>query len=218
MPGAGDLRDSLRRARLYGILDTGYIPPGAAIPIVGELLGGGVQVLQLRAKRETPEAIVRLAGEILPLTRAAGVPLILNDHPDLVATTGADGAHIGQDDLDPAAARALVGPGAILGLSTHSLIQARGAIAGPVDYIGFGPLFATPTKPDYPPIGTAEIAAVHGLAGDLPIFCIGGIKPDNLARVLASGARRVVIVSGLLQARDIASTCRRCRQMLDAIV
>lgn len=204
---------SLACARLYGILDLGYVALDEAIPMAREMLAGRVDILQLRAKRSSPEEICRLAGALAPLCRAAGVPLILNDHPQLVAEAGADGVHVGQDDLPVPEVRRIVGPDAIIGLSTHSLSQVRAAREAAPDYIGFGPLFATPTKPDYTPIGTAEIAAAHGLV-DLPVFCIGGIKRENLREVLAAGARRVVIVSGILTAPSPAAYCLACRDVL----
>ena len=107
----------------------------------------------------------------------------------------------------------MLGPGRIVGKSTHSLAQAVAAAAEEPDYLGFGPLFATPTKPDYRPIGTEDIRCVHAQVA-LPIYCIGGIKRENLPAVLAAGARRVVIVSGILQAPDVAAYCREVNTLL----
>lgn len=179
------------------------------------MLAGGVEILQLRAKNVETGVIRETALVLAPICREAGVPLILNDHPELVSETGADGVHVGQDDLPVGEVRAIVGPDAIVGLSTHSLTQAEAAVAAAPDYIGFGPLFATPTKPDYVPIGLSDIAAVHRRVA-LPIFCIGGIKLESLDIVLAAGARRAVIVSGILQAGDVAGYCSACRLKLAA--
>lgn len=187
--------------RLYGILDTGYCEPDQMPAMLAAMLRGGVDIVQLRAKHSPPDRILELARELHPLTAAAGVPFILNDHPSLAAEAGVEGVHVGQDDMSVADARRLAGQGSIAGLSTHSLAQAEAAVASQPDYIGFGPLFATPTKPDYTPIGMAEIAAVHRRV-NLPVFCIGGIKRENLPAVIAAGARRVVIVSGILTAED----------------
>lgn len=181
--------------------------------MAARLLAGGVGLLQLRAKHAGPDAICSVAGEVAPLCRAAGVPLILNDHPELVAATGADGVHVGQDDLPVAEVRKIVGENAIVGLSTHSLEQALASEKSAPDYIGFGPLFATPTKPDYQAIGLGDIGEVHRRV-TRPIFCIGGIKRENLPEVLAAGARRVVIVSGILQAPDPAAYGRDCLRIL----
>src|SRR6185312_8114633 len=108
---------------------------------------------------------------------------------------------------------AIVGRDLLIGKSTHSFEQALAAQEEKADYIGFGPLFATPTKPDYPPIGLSDIGAVHDQVR-LPIFCIGGIKLENLRTVVAAGAHRVVIVSGLLQAPDITAHARACKDLL----
>jgi thiamine-phosphate pyrophosphorylase len=148
------------------------------------------------------------------------VPFILNDHPELVPSVGAQGAHVGQDDFEVSdarwrAGRALAGEVALplIGKSTHSLAQAKAAIEQGADYIGFGPLFATPTKPGRPAIGVQDIRAVQESVA-VPVFCIGGIKLENLEQVLDAGARRVVIVSGILAAADVASYCQQVKSVL----
>lgn len=204
----------LAEARLYGILDLGYVTAAEVPAMAGQMLAGGVQVLQLRAKNAAEAEILRLAKLVTPLCREFGVPFILNDYPELVPEAGADGAHVGQDDMPVARARELAGAGAIIGKSTHSVAQAMAAQAEGPDYIGFGPLFATPTKPDYVPIGLADIAETHRLA-TLPIFCIGGVKLENLPTIQVAGARRVVVVSGILQAADARAYCEKLREALD---
>lgn len=199
--------------RLYGILDTGYVAADQMSLMARSLIAGGIDILQLRAKKATPEVILGMAREVAPICRAASIHLILNDHPELVQASGATGAHVGQDDISVAEARELAGPRALIGKSTHSLKQALDAASEQPDYIGFGPLFATPTKPDYTPIGTKEINEVHRLL-DFPVFCIGGIKLSNLPSVLAAGARRVVIVSDLLLARDPSTHTAACKGLL----
>ncbi len=213
---AVEIIESLAAARLYGILDLGYVSIEQAMPMARMMMEGGVQVLQLRAKKQGEEIVTALGKTLSPLCREFKVPLILNDHPHLVQTTGADGVHIGQDDLSVGEARSLAGSEAVVGKSTHSVEQAVAAAAEGANYLGFGPLFATPTKPDYKPIGLAEIAEAHRLVTSVPIFCIGGIKRENLGQVLPAGARRVVIVSGILQAGDVAGYCRDCRTRLAA--
>lgn len=210
----GEIDPRLARARLYGIVDLGYVTEGQTADKVARMLDGGVEVIQLRAKGFSPTVIAAVATRLAPLCRARAILFIINDHPELVAETGADGVHVGQDDYSVAEARALAGPGAIVGKSSHSLVQAEmAAMEGP-DYLGFGPLFATPTKAEYTPIGLDDIAAVHRQV-TLPIFCIGGIKRENLSAVIAAGARRVVIVSGLLLADDLTAYARDCRDRLD---
>jgi thiamine-phosphate pyrophosphorylase len=207
----------LATARLYGIVDLGYVSESAAPDIARRMLEGGVDVVQLRAKQFSPSRISALARLLVPICQAGKVPFLINDHPELVSDTGADGAHVGQDDMTVAQARTLAGPGALIGKSTHSQAQALASLEESPDYIGFGPLFATPTKAEYAPIGLTDIGAVHGQVA-LPIFCIGGIKRENLSNVLSAGAKRVVIVSGILQAEDVVAYCRECRAQLSSIL
>ena len=211
----------LAKARLYGILDLGYIAEDSLERMAAQLCEGGVDIVQLRAKGRDECAIEEMANRVAPILRDAGVPFIINDFPELAPSVGADGAHVGQDDfsVDNArwrAGRALAGevPLPIIGKSTHSVEQAVAAAAEGADYIGFGPLFPTPTKAGRAAIGMGDIARVHELVS-VPIFCIGGIKLENLAEVIAAGAQRVVIVSGILQARDVAAYCREAKARLD---
>ncbi|MGI8820462.1 MAG: thiamine phosphate synthase [Chthoniobacterales bacterium] len=208
---------SLARAQLYGILDLGYVAPAEAANVTAAMLRGGVALVQLRAKHESSGAIAKLAEELHRLTAAAHVPLVINDHPAIARAIGAEGVHVGQDDLSIAEAREIAGGNCFVGRSTHSFAQAVRAAEEGADYIGFGPLFATPTKPDYVPIGLGEIARVHA-AVQLPIFCIGGIKLENLPQVITAGARRVVIVSGLLQAADTAQYARSAQALLQSAI
>lgn len=206
----------MNHSRLYTILDLGYVPEENAAAVTASLLAGGADLLQLRAKGQDLATIRRVAEKLLPLCRAAGVPFILNDFPDLAAAIDADGVHLGQDDGPLGAARDIVGPGKLIGRSTHSLEQARAALAEGFDYIGFGPLFPTPTKAGRPAIGLDEIALMENQVGaEIPAFCIGGITPETLPAVLAAGARRVVIVSALLQAPDVTAATRAIRNRLD---
>ena len=211
---------SLADARLYAILDLGYVAAADALRVTEKLIEGGIDVLQLRAKGSAEDDVETLAAEIIRLTEPAGVPLIINDHPHLVPAIGAQGAHVGQDDFTVAdarwrAGRALAGevPPPIIGRSTHSIAQAEAAAAEGADYIGFGPLFPTPTKPGRPAIGLADIRRVHERVS-IPIFCIGGINLETLDAVIAAGAQRVVIVSALLRAKDIAQYARDVRSRL----
>jgi thiamine-phosphate pyrophosphorylase len=229
----------LQNARLYTILDLSYVPEVRAESVTQSLLAGGADLLQLRAKGHDLVTIRRVAEKILPLCRAAGVPFILNDHPALASEIDADGVHIGQDDGSLAAAREMVSrhlachihssslipnpqspipsPSRpfLIGRSTHSLAQARAALAEGFDYIGFGPLFPTPTKAGRPAIGLDEIATMEREVGAIiPAFCIGGITPVTLPKVLAAGTRRVVIVSALLKADHIETATRESAEKI----
>jgi thiamine-phosphate pyrophosphorylase len=205
--------DALERCRLYAILDLAYVEATRSEQVAADLIGGGADLIQLRAKRYARAEISRLAEKLHRLTSLAGVPLIVNDHAEVLRDVPVEGLHLGQDDLGVAEARDIVRRDCLIGKSTHSVAQAIAAEADGADYIGFGPLFATPTKPDYAPIGLGEIPRVHERVR-IPIFCIGGIKLENLTEVLAAGAKRVVIVSGLLQGEDIAAAARAARNAL----
>lgn len=207
------MRD-LSDCRLYGILDLNYVAPSDAERVIAAMIEGSVDLIQLRAKKSSAAEIADLAARIHKLTVAAGVPLIINDYAEVAANVPVEGVHVGQEDDSIAVALEKAGRKVIVGKSTHSLEQAVAAQKEGADYLGFGPIFATPTKPDYKPIGMGNIKRVHvDLA--LPIFCIGGIKIDNLGKVLAAGAKRVAIVSGLLKAPDITKYARGCKVLLN---
>jgi thiamine-phosphate pyrophosphorylase len=203
----------IQDARLYGIVDLGYVTPEKVEHMTAQLCSGGVDVLQLRAKKLTATEIERLARLMLPITRDHGVPLVINDHLEVAATVGSEGVHVGQDDDAVAKARAVVGSACFVGKSTHSLAQAVAAQAEGADYIGFGPLYATGTKPDYVPIGLQDITEAHRLV-KLPIFCIGGVNAARLDEIIAAGAKRVVVVSAFLLAADVSSEVRALKQRL----
>ena len=204
----------LDRCRLYGILDLSYVESSEAEDVAGQMIDGGVDLIQIRAKRHPSAEIAKIAAALHDNIGRRGIPLIINDHPEIARFVPAEGVHVGQDDLPIAEAREIAGPNCMVGKSTHSVDQALRAFYEGADYIGFGPIFATPTKPDYAPVGLEEIRKVHE-AVHIPIFCIGGIKLDNLPEVIEAGARRVVIVSGLLQAKDIATYGRAAKELLN---
>jgi thiamine-phosphate pyrophosphorylase len=196
--------------RLYGFLDTAYLGSRDAADVVFQLLAGGVDIIQLRAKTWSHDDLAALARRVLPLTRAHGVPLVINDHVELARRVGANGVHLGQEDLERmpvSAARALLGPSAVVGVSTHSLAQARATETIAPDYIGIGPLFATGTKPGVAPIGLTTLRAVARQVA-LPAFAIGGITLNNLPDVMRHGAARIAVVSAILCAPDIAAAAR----------
>ena len=208
---AADLKD----CRLYGIVDLSYVSVVNAPRVTRAMIAGGVDLIQLRGKGCSVEELAALAAELHAITSQHATPLIINDHAEIARMVEAEGVHVGQDDLAVAEARRIAGRSLLVGKSTHTLAQAKSAEADHADYIGLGPLFATPTKPDYAPIGLAAIGQVHREV-NLPIFCIGGIKLSNLPEVIAAGARKVVIVSGLLQSKDLAATARAAKQLLAA--
>ena len=204
----------LSHCRLYGILDLGYVDSADLIKVAEQMMDGGADLIQLRAKSQSSAQVAAFAADLHRRTAGRNIPLIINDHPEVARAVGAEGVHVGQDDLSVAEAREAAGPNCMVGKSTHSVDQAIRAFYEGADYIGFGPLFATPTKPDYRPVGLEDIRKVHE-AVPIPIFCIGGIKLDNLAKVIEAGAHRVVIVSGWLQAKDMVTYGQAAKELLN---
>ena len=198
-PGAA--RSALQKARLYAILDAAYAPPARWPNLARQLAAGGAGIFQIRAKNISKEEILTHARILAPILAQLGLPLILNDYPDLVSPSGAAGCHLGQDDLGIPEARRMLGSSVLLGLSTHSPCQALAGQAVGADYLGFGPLYATGTKPDYRPIGPEKIQEIAGKVS-LPVFCIGGLNPDRVAEAVRHRAQRVCVVSHLLLAQD----------------
>ncbi len=205
---------ALHECRLYGIIDFSYIRRLRDCGHIAEqMVTGGVDLIQLRGKGKSLDELVNLASEIREVTARSDTPLIVNDYAEIAARVPVEGVHVGQDDDSIVVARQKAGRNLIVGKSTHSLAQARTAQGEGADYIGFGPIFATPTKPDYRPIGLGDIRQVH-LDVAIPVFCIGGINIDNLQQVIDAGAKRVVMVSALLKARSIVDYARCACDML----
>jgi thiamine-phosphate pyrophosphorylase len=174
-------------------------------------LRGGVDIVQLRVKDPADDDVLLDAGHRFARACAAhGALFILNDRPDLVAAAGADGVHVGQDDTAVADARAAVGDHRLIGLSTHSPAQIEAAAALDIDYIGVGPVHATPTKPGRPAVGTELVAYAAGHART-PFFAIGGIDATNVAAVRAAGADRIAVVRALTGTADPEAAARALR-------
>jgi thiamine-phosphate pyrophosphorylase len=205
--------NTLDHCFLYGIVDLGYVQAEAVPYVTRQLVRGGIDLLQLRAKEKPPELIRPLAETMLQITQPANVPLIINDHPQLLREVNAEGCHVGQTDYTVAQARELAGRRVIVGKSTHSLEQALAAEAEGADYIGFGPIFPTSTKPDAPAIGLGDLKKLRAKV-KIPVFCIGGIKETNFTQVTNAGGERVCIVSDLLLAPDINARTRAIKAFL----
>ena len=189
--------------RLYAILDVdaaaarGFAP----LPLLEAWLGAGVRLIQLRAKRLTAGPFLELADRVVSMARAAGAIVVINDRADVARMSGADGVHVGQDDLTAAVARSLLGPEAIVGVSTHTDAQVDLAATAPVSYLAIGPVFATTTKerPD-PVVGLEGVgrARIRTRAAGLPLVAIGGITLENAGRVIDAGADAVAVIGDLL--------------------
>ena len=203
----------LHECRLYGIIDLGYVERRDAARIVAQMIEGGVDLIQLRGKEKSISELMELSAELHELTVQSFTPLIVNDYAEIARQVPVEGVHVGQNDAPIEIVRQKAAREILVGKSTHSLEQARSAQREGADYIGFGPIFATPTKPDYPAIGLHHIRRVHAEV-NLPIFCIGGINIDNLQNVIDAGAKRVVMVSALLKAHNIVDYARCATDML----
>jgi thiamine-phosphate pyrophosphorylase len=193
--GVIDRHARLSRARLYLVCDE------RESAFLHAALRGGVDIVQLRMKDASDDAILAAAQRTARICAEHGALFILNDRPDLAARAGADGVHVGQDDAGVPEARALLGPQRLVGLSTHSPEQVDAAADAGVDYIGIGPVHATPTKPGRPAVGLALVgyAAAHAR---VPFFAIGGIDAANVPAVVQAGARRIAVVRALVDAED----------------
>src|SRR4029077_11065009 len=198
---------TLYECRLYGIIDLGYVEGSDIAHIVEQMIEGGVDLIQLRGKGKSLDELAGHAARLHQLTAGSSTPLIVNDHAEIASQIPVEGVHVGQDDDSIEVARRKAGRQILVGKSTHSFEQALAGQREGADYIGFGPIFATPTKPDYPPIGLSDIGRLHAEMS-LPIFCIGGINIDNLQSVIDAGAKRVVMVSALLRAHSIVDYAR----------
>lgn len=184
---------------------------------VSRLSAGGARLVQLREKHQWPREFYTEAVEALRVARRAGTRLIVNDRADIALAIGADGVHLGQDDLPPEAARRLLGQDAVIGFSTHNLEQALAAALLPIDYLAIGPIFATSSKgnPD-PTVGPEGLMRVREAVGPLPLVAIGGINPENMREVLAAGADCVAVISTLLS--EPTEIRERTRRMLSELL
>lgn len=208
------MKSVLNSCRLYGIVDMGYTTPEQVVPRTLALIAGGVRIIQLRAKGMPLPQVRLLAEQMQVVCREHRCIFVLNDYPEMAAEIGTDAVHVGQDGGPLAEVRRIVGPDTLVGRSTHSPEQALAALTEEADYIGFGPLFPTGTKPGRPSIGLQDIATVQAAVGSMPMFCIGGINGTTLPRVLAAGAQRVVIVSWLLQQPDITAAAEKVHEII----
>lgn len=208
----------LADCRLYTFVDTAYLAGRDPAEIARQLCAGGSDLVQLRAKNSIAGEIRRLAESILPVTEAAGVGLVVNDHLDIARAVGAPLCHLGQEDFFDAGYKhvsqlRITNYELRLGLSTHSPAQALRALAAGADYLAIGPVFATPTKPGRPPV-TLDYVRWAAANVTIPWFAIGGITLENLNDVLAAGATRVCVVSSILRAPDVAKACQQFKERL----
>ncbi len=215
MPSHSDLsaerRARLSAARLYLVCDSA--PGGRDLAdVLSAAIAGGVEMVQLREKRLGEEELVAVAREAGALCRRLGALFIVNDRPAVALAAGADGVHVGQADMQLAQVRALVGADMLIGLSTHAPAEVDAAAGA--DYIGVGPVYSTPTKPDRPAVGLQLVRYAATRAG-VPFYAIGGIDAANSAAVIAAGARRIAVVRAIAEAADPERAARSLREALE---
>jgi thiamine-phosphate pyrophosphorylase len=208
-------RQRLAQARLYVLLTASQCSSGLEWTIA-EAAAGGAQIMQLREKQLSDRELLERARKVRGWTRKAGVLFILNDRPDVARLCAADGVHLGQDDLPIREARRILGPEALIGVSTHDLEQVRKAILEGASYIGVGPTFASKSKTfsEFPGLAFVEAAT---RATTLPAFVIGGVNPENINAAIAAGARRVAVSDAICRAEEPALAAAQLRRALDAV-
>lgn len=203
--------------RLYAIVDAGLASRAGRTPVglARACLAGGARLLQLRAPGVDTATLVDWTREVVALARRRDARVVVNDRCDVALMAGADGVHVGQDDLPAGAARDLLGPSAVLGLSTHDAAQVAAALLEPVSYLAIGPVHATRTKDTgYAAVGLEAVRQAARAAGDRPVVAIGGITLETAPAVVAAGAASVAVISDLLAGDDPA---RRVRAYLDVL-
>ncbi|OGI44448.1 MAG: thiamine-phosphate diphosphorylase [Candidatus Muproteobacteria bacterium RBG_16_64_11] len=199
-------------AGLYAIADSAYLAPERFGPAVAEAIAGGARAIQYRDKRNPAEVRARIAADLVALCRRHGIPLIVNDDPLLAKQVGAHGVHLGRDDADVVAARRLLGPAALIGVSCYNdLARAQPAERAGADYIAFGSFYPSPTKPHAARADLELLRAAHA-ALHVPIVAIGGITPKNGPALIAAGADALAAIEGVFGQPDIrAATLRYAR-------
>jgi thiamine-phosphate pyrophosphorylase len=204
-------REQLRAAHLYVI--TPDRTPEQVMDLAQAVLHGGADVLQLRHKTLARGRLLEVARRLRDVAAEAGALFIVNDHLDIAMIAGADGVHLGPDDLNIESARRLAGAGFLIGASASTPEAARSAVNSGADYIGCGATFSTPLKPDKDVIGPTGVAAVSA-AVKVPVFAIGGIDESKIGQLTAEGVHRVGVIRGIADSADPESAARRMRAML----
>jgi thiamine-phosphate pyrophosphorylase len=208
----------LGQCKLYAFVDTAYLNGRTPEFLAQQLCDGGADLIQLRAKNASIDEVRRMAESILPITRLAGVGLVVNDHLSIAKELGTELCHLGQEDFFDAGHKHVSEVRGAkcevrIGLSTHAPEQAQRALAASADYIAIGPVYATGTKPTAKPV-TLDYVRWAAPNVTVPWFAIGGINLNNLDEVLAAGAQRICVVSAILNASDVASECAKYRARL----
>ncbi|OGS69699.1 MAG: thiamine-phosphate diphosphorylase [Firmicutes bacterium RBG_13_65_8] len=183
--------------------------------VAREAIAGGATALQLHIKGAAGREYLSRARELLEVARSGGVPLIINDRPDIAAAAGADGVHLGQDDFPVGPARALLGPGPVIGASCDTAEETLAAAREEADYVGVGPVFSTASKQDAGPVMGLDGFAAVAMRALLPVVAIGGISPANAGAAVRAGAAGVAVISCVCAAQDVRAACGELREAVE---
>ena len=210
--------DAIRKSMLvYAVTDRAWLNGRTLAECVQQAVDGGATFVQLREKDASHDEIVRLANELLPICRKAGVPFVIDDEVEIALEVGADGVHVGQDDMACERARAMLGPDAIVGVSAQTVGQALAAQAAGADYLGVGALIPTPTKPDAVDVTFDELRAICD-AVDIPVVGIGGLNARTVAQLKGSHVDGAAVVSAIFAAEDCKAAARELHALMEGIV
>ncbi|MBP3411566.1 MAG: thiamine phosphate synthase [Clostridia bacterium] len=211
------MRISADELRLYAVTDRSWLGGETIFDQVEKAVRGGASCVQLREKELGHEDFLAEAKEMAKLCRRLGVKLIINDNVDVALESGADGVHVGQDDMQAMDVRRRIGPDRILGVTAKTVEQARAAEAAGADYLGSGAVFGSATKTDAKPMTMDTLRSICASVG-IPVVGIGGVNRENIARLAGSGVAGAAVVSGIFAARDIEAECRLLRGMVEEII
>ena len=211
-------REDIRKSMLvYAVTDRAWLGGRSLVDCVQQAVEGGATFVQLREKEASHDEIAELALELLPVCRAAGVPFVIDDEVEIALEVGADGVHVGQDDMACERARAILGPDAIVGVSAQTVEQALAAQAAGADYLGVGALIPTPTKPDAVDVTFEELCAICD-AVDIPVVGIGGLNARTVGQLKGSGVDGAAVVSAIFAAEDCKAASRELHVLMEKML
>ena len=210
--------DAIRKSMLvYAVTDRAWLNGRTLAECVQQAVDGGATFVQLREKDASRDEIIRLSNELLPICRKAGVPFVIDDEVEIALEVGADGVHVGQDDMACERARAMLGPEAIVGVSAQTIEQALTAQAAGADYLGVGALIPTPTKPDAVDVTFDELRAICD-AVDIPVVGIGGLNARTVAQLKGSHVDGAAVVSAVFATEDCKAAACELHALMEGIV
>jgi thiamine-phosphate pyrophosphorylase len=203
--------------RLYAVSDWRWLNGMTIEEIVEEAIEGGITMLQLRDKNSTEDEIISDAEKLLPICKAAGIPLIINDYPEIAKKCGADGVHLGLSDGSIENARKLLGDDAIIGATAHNLEEAKRAEEAGADYLGVGAAFGSSTKKNASNFNIEDYLEITSNVS-IPVVAIGGINSDNISKLNGFGLAGVAVVSAIFDSDDVKKSAEKMRRLAEKLV